>query len=163
MTDTISYATWSDASSASVSSKETWISSPFGSSEDSIDHYIEYRISVWLIRYLSPLILVVGTLGNGLSLVVLRDRSFQGNAIVFALSALAAVDTSVLYTALLRQWILNLTDNQLNVRDSLGPISCKLHLHLTYFLQQLSSWTLVVVTVERTVCVAMPLKAKVVS
>lgn len=122
--------------------------------------FAEYRLARWLASYVSPLILFVGTCGNVLSFVVLRTRAFKGSSVAFTLSALAVVDTSVLYTSLLRQWLLGLTYWQLEIRDVCWAVGCKLHMFLTYFLLHLSSWTLVVVTVERSCCVCLPLFAR---
>lgn len=122
--------------------------------------YLEYRISVGLVKYVSPIILIVGTFGNVMSFAVLRTRAFRGCPVAFTLSALAIVDTSVLYTSLLRQWLLSLTDKELDVRVVFWSVGCKVHMLLTYYLQQLSSWTLVVLTVERSCCVCLPLLAK---
>lgn len=120
--------------------------------------FIEYQVSVWLMRYLAPLIIVVGTVGNGVSIVVLRHVYFRDSPISFPLSALAVTDTAVLYIALLRQWLMALGLGEL--RGRLGHVGCQVHFLLSYYLQQLSSWTLVLVTVERTICVALPLAAK---
>lgn len=120
--------------------------------------FIEYQVSVWLMVYLAPLIIVVGTVGNGVSVVVLRHVYFRDSPISFPLSALAVTDIAVLYTALLRQWLMAVGAGEL--RGRLGHVGCQVHFMLSYYLQQLSSWTLVLVTVERTVCVALPLAAK---
>lgn len=111
---------------------------------------------LWL--WISPLLILIGTFGNILSFFTLRSCTFRKCSIAFTLSALAVVDTSVLYTTLLRQWILYLTEY--DVRVLLWSFGCKLHLFLTYYLCQLSSWTLVVVTAERAICVSMPFMAK---
>lgn len=122
--------------------------------------FLDYRISVGLVKYVSPIILVVGTLGNAMSFAVLRTRAFRGCPVGFTLSALAVVDASVLYTSLMRQWLLSLTDRHLDVRELFWSVGCKVHMLLTYYLQQLSSWTLVVLTIERSCCVCLPLLAK---
>lgn len=132
---------------------------PTTMAQDSESDYMEYHLSQWLMLYVAPLILVVGTVGNTISLFVLRHPFFRDSPISFTLSALAVVDTMVLYTSLLRQWILALGLG--NIRELFGNVSCKGHFLLTYYLQQLSSWTLVVVTIERTFCVGLPLAAKV--
>src|SRR6218665_2364945 len=113
------------------------------------------RLWIWI----TPLLLIIGTFGNVLSFFTLRSCTFRKCSIAFTLSALAVVDTSVLYTTLLRQWILYLTGGY-DVRVLLWSFGCKLHFFLTYYLCQLSSWTLVVVTAERAVCVSMPFMAK---
>lgn len=121
--------------------------------------YIEWEAARKLIIWVAPLLLVIGASGNGLSFFILRSCSFRKCSIAFTLSALALVDTSVLFTTLGRQWILYVTDGY-DVRTLLWSFGCKVHFFLTYYLGQLSSWTLVVVTVERVVCVSMPFFAR---
>ena len=104
-----------------------------------------------------PLV-ILGTIGNVLCLVVLQNHVFRRTSCGFLLSALAAADIGVLNTGLLRLWIGAFTEQSLDVRR-LGQANCKIHASLTYFFPQLSSWTLVLVTVDRVVSVAKPLRA----
>lgn len=122
---------------------------------------VEYRIANWLWVYTAPVLLVVGVAGNAVSLLVLLGRAFRKSSLSFTLGALAVIDTAVLCTALTRQWILFLTDDQIDVRTLAGVGGCKLHFFLTYYLSHLSSWTVVVVTIERAVHVGKPITAKV--
>jgi hypothetical protein len=124
--------------------------------------FIENHIATWLWMYVAPALLLIGTFGNVLSLAVVRGcASFRTSSVGFTLSALAVVDTGVLYVPLLRQWLLYLTDYDLDLRRIGGSGGCKLHYFLSYLLSQLSSWTVIVVTIERTVFVALPIMAKV--
>jgi len=72
--------------------------------------------------------------GNCLSLVVLLGRTFRKSSLSVTLGALAVVDSAVLCTALSRQWILFLTDEETDVRSLTGAIGCKIHFFLTYYL-----------------------------
>jgi len=132
------------------------------STEPRESDFIENSIATWLWVYVAPSLLLIGTCGNVLSLAVLRGcMSFRKSSVGFTLSVLAIVDTGVLYVPLLRQWVLYMTDYTLDLRKIGGSCGCKLHFFLSYFLSQLSSWTVIVVTVERTMFVAMPIVAKV--
>jgi len=122
---------------------------------------VEHRIANWLCLYVAPSLLIVGVAGNTISLVVLLGEAFRKSSLSFTLGVLAVVDTAVLCTALPRQWIMFLTDEQTDIRTSTGALGCKLHFFLTYYLSHLSSWTVVIVTIERAFHVARPITAKV--
>lgn len=127
-------------------------------SEEEEDSYAEllFDIERYLWLYVAPTIIVIGTVGNIFSLITLQATKFRGTAVSFTLSSLAIVDTLVLYTSLLRFWIIYLAD--LDVRTLSIPV-CKVHIFFSRFFIHLSSWILVQVTVERAVFVFLPTKA----
>lgn len=145
-------------SSSFDSVNESYLLSPSAAPSFPQD-YAEWRIARSLWIWVAPILLLIGASGNGLSFIILRSCSFSKCSIAFTLSALAIVDTSVLFTNLGRQWIFYVTDG-FDVRTVLWSFGCKFHLFLTYYLGQLSSWTLVVVTIERVVCISMPFFAR---
>ena len=111
--------------------------------------------------YVAPILICAGTVGNILSLIVLQSKAFRRAPSSFILSALALTDTGVLLCALMRHWIKYLTNRTVDIRY-LSLAGCKLHLLFTYYLPQLSSWSLVLLTMERFVSVKWPFKAKVI-
>ena len=119
--------------------------------------YTEYRVAQALWLYVSPILLVVGLFGNVLSLLVLRCTRMSRSRCSLLLSTLAVVDVLVLYTGLLRQWLIQLV--QVDIR-TLSDAGCKIHIFLTYYSSHLSSWTLLLVAVERMVSVCAPLQAQ---
>ncbi|CAH1780741.1 unnamed protein product [Owenia fusiformis] len=74
------------------------------------------------------------------------------------LSVLAVVDTTVLYTGLLRHWIRHISDTDI---QSISIGGCKFHLFIAYFSLDLSAWILVAVTFERFVAVYIPNKVRI--
>ncbi|KAK2150062.1 hypothetical protein LSH36_425g00023 [Paralvinella palmiformis] len=114
-----------------------------------------------IFRYIAPCLIFSGIIGNLLSLVVLLSKQFKkvSSSSTFILSVLALTDIGVLSCGLMRHWILNLTEDRVDVR-CLSVFSCKVHVFLTYFLPQLSAWSLVLLTFERFVSVKWPMKAK---
>ena len=126
--------------------------------EKRIDDYFEYKLSVILFLYVSPVLIILGTLGNGLSFGVLHTKTFRKSSVGFVLRCLAVADALVLNVVLLRMWILHLTHRRVDVR-LFSAIGCKVHVFLSYLLPQLSSWLLVILTVERLISVAFPLRA----
>ncbi len=127
--------------------------------EEEEEEFDALRVNKILFIYVAPVLIFVGVFGNTLSLAVLQSKHFRNAPSSFILSALAVVDTGVLLTGLLRHWIKNMTGGKLDVRN-LSPGGCKMHYLMTYMLPQLSSWTLVLMTVERLMSVVIPLKAR---
>ncbi|KAK2152833.1 hypothetical protein LSH36_316g01007 [Paralvinella palmiformis] len=112
-----------------------------------------------IFKYVAPVLILMGTIGNIISVVVLQSRFFRRAPSAFILSALSLTDTGVLLCGLMRHWIKALTQNKLNIRN-LSQASCPVHFFFTYFLPQLSSWSLALLTVERMSSVRWPFKAK---
>ena len=66
----------------------------------------QYKAYINLMVYVPPVLLLLGTVGNVLNLVVLQSRQYRSSTSTVSLSALAVMDILVLWTGLLRQWIL---------------------------------------------------------
>ena len=78
------------------------------------DYYFDYELyySHWqyqwyvnLFMYVSPFLIVLGTVGNILNLIVLQSRLYRNSPCSVTLSTLALVDMAVLNIGLLRLWI----------------------------------------------------------
>ena len=122
---------------------------------DSAELYVNFGINTW--TYGSPILVILGTIGNVLSAVVMQRKRLRKYTTSVYLTMLACVDTAVLYTGLSRQWVLAVFYTDIRFLTS-GL--CKLHLFLMYFLVQLEAWILVCVTIERLVAVWLPLKVQ---
>ncbi|XP_074654688.1 C-C chemokine receptor type 7-like [Tubulanus polymorphus] len=118
------------------------------------------KFSEGLFLYGCPLLIVIGTLGNALTVLVLNvKKETRKSSTSLLLSVLAVVDTSVLLTGLLRQWIIRLKG--IDIRDNPdSPAVCPIHLFLTYTTFSLSAWMVLLVTIERYISVVKPIKAK---
>ncbi len=127
--------------------------------EEEEEEFDSERVSHILFTFVAPILIFTGVFGNTLSLVVLQSRYFRKAPSSFILSALALVDSGVLCTGLLRHWIRGITKGTLDIR-SINIVTCKVHYYFTYMLPQLSSWTLVLMTLERLMSVIIPLKAR---
>lgn len=119
--------------------------------------YPEYKAGIYIWKILPPILILFGTTGNILSIIVLRRPNIKKSVCSISLVVLAVSDLIVLYTGLLRQWIYMAFD--LDIRK-LGPAICKLHTWIVYFSLDFSSWILVAVTVERLGLVWFPYKTK---
>ena len=94
---------------------------------------------------ISPILLLVGGIGNILCIVILVKKKPLNSTVVY-LCLLAAFDFLVLYTGLLRLF-LKQTFN-IDFRNT-SSLACKLHIFLTYTVMQISSFILVAVTINR--------------
>lgn len=121
-----------------------------------ISEYLSFRIHKNMLLYLPPLILLLGTLGNVLSFVILRHRAMNLVSTYFYLAILAIADILVLYIGLLRLWIGELTD--VDVSDK-SDWMCKLTMVFAYVTSDLSVWLIIAVTVERYIAVCYPFQA----
>ncbi|XP_064609469.1 probable G-protein coupled receptor 139 [Liolophura sinensis] len=105
----------------------------------------------------SPILILLGTFGNIVTIVVLCRKSMWKISSSPYLVVLGVADIVVLYTGLLRQWLRYVAD--IDIRE-LSPVVCKLHIFSVYTTVDFSVWILVAVSVERFIFVCFPFKAK---
>ena len=123
------------------------------------DYYwiiLMFNTSRALWRYVTPLLMFPGTVGNVVCIITLQTKSFRGSATAFLLTALAVVDTVSLLVGALHIWLIHVA--ALEVSTLTDP-ACRIHSFLTYLSVQMSAWTLVLVTLERVVSVTWPMEA----
>ena len=100
---------------------------------------------------------LVGTVGNGLTIMAVSNKHTKKSAFTVFLAALAVVDTLVLYSTLSEKLINNFFKEMGLVS---GRIICKLEHFFRYLFPQISSWIIVSLTVERYLCAYFPLHAR---
>ncbi|KAH3779204.1 probable G-protein coupled receptor 139 [Dreissena polymorpha] len=114
----------------------------------------EFVIQKQIIVFGAPLLLAIGTIGNLISFYILLKNTRKASTYTY-LSVLAIMDILVIYVGLLRVWLV-----QLGIHvEELNSVMCKLVKFLGFFCSDVSVWLIVIVTVERTIVVALPLKA----
>lgn len=120
--------------------------------------YPEFHVGKNLWKYCSPVMLILGTIGNVFSILILTRKSLriQATTAVY-LVALSLNDLAVLYTGLFRNWIW--ITFGIDFRHFSEP-GCKVHMWMTYNTLDVSAWILVVVTLERVGLVWHPQKIK---
>ncbi|KAK2164765.1 hypothetical protein LSH36_59g07052 [Paralvinella palmiformis] len=128
-----------------------------GLNSTKVDSYLDNDAEVIIFRYVAPILIVFGTLGNFLSVVVLQSKYFKKSPATFILSVLSLTDVGVLLCGLLRHFIIEVSPDDVDVR-TFSAAACHVHVMFTYYLCQLSSWTLLLVTLERMVSVRWPFK-----
>ena len=119
--------------------------------------YWQEVLQAQLLSYVSPVLIFGGTTGCALSALTLRNKKFRRSSLTFVLTALAFSDAATLNTGLMHWWIVYQFGVEIRGLSSFG---CKVHVMLTYFFGDLSSWTLIMLTVERTVSVCLPLRCR---
>ena len=124
---------------------------------ENLTDYLQYKIADYIWIYVSPVLLLVGTFGNILSILVLLRKSMRSSTTMFYLTALSFGDLFTLYTGLLRYWIAAFKD--VDVRNE-SDAGCKIHTFLVYFSLDFTVWILVAVTLDRCLCVSLPFKAR---
>ena len=153
---TVSYNTsWQNTSTWTLSNRTLMTAA--AQQSDYYTSFWEYIEQDWMMRCVSPVLLIGGTLGSCLSVMTLHSSMFRSSSTSFILTALAVTDAGVLNTGLLRRWLLIQFNVDIRLLTAFG---CKIHVLLTYYLHQLSSWTLILLTTERAISVWFPLKCK---
>lgn len=146
-----------DENSTNCNIEDSGIGHAPNRSEPAMEDYFEYAVSKLLWIYVSPVLLGLGTVGNLLSILVLcRHPIWRLSTSPFFVS-LALADMFVLYTGLLRRWLLHLYDVDIRV---LSDVGCRIHVFCVYASLHFSAWVLVLVTLSRFLSVCFPLKAK---
>ena len=115
----------------------------------------QYQAAMTLWQVCPPVILLLGTFGNCMTLVILRTMPRGGSSGSMSLFfvALAVSDLVLLYTGLLRQWLYHTVT--LDLRE-LHDVICKIHVFVVYLSSMTSAWFLVAMTVQRVVSVMLP-------
>lgn len=119
--------------------------------------YPEYHFAIYLWKYCSPIMIALGTVGNIFCIVTLLRKNLRQQTTVIYLVALLLNDLIVLYSGLLRHWIIQSFDVDVRL---LSELSCKLHIWVVYMSLDTSGWILVVVTLERVALVRFPHASK---
>ena len=131
---------------------------PFHVAEDEVIHGYMNCSSYVTMKQMStlvpPILLLVGTLGNLLSLLVLTQESMRKLAVYNYLAVLSVADTLVLYSGVFVEWLRDLYGYSIS-----QPWLCKLNTVIRYTASQYSVWIIVAVTVERYIAIAHTLRA----
>ena len=123
--------------------------------EEKLMQFEEYKTHKLLRLYIPPIFIVLGTIGNILSFLVLVRPAMRKVSTYNYLAVLSVADTLVLYIGLLRMWIGELTGYDLQDHSDWA---CKVINVMGYTVSDYSVWLIISVTVERYIAVVWPLK-----
>ena len=110
---------------------------------------------IW--KIFCPILIMVGTISNTLTLIVFSRPNMRSNNTVFYMIILAIGDLLVLTVGLSRTWIKYTFDYDIR---SYSEFVCKGHSYFVHLLLHFTTYTLVAVTIDRCVCVCSPFKSK---
>ena len=129
---------------------ETWVQEELEKEEKRM-YYFKISERMW--KYISPVIIVLGTVGNILSISVMLRKQFRHTTMSFHLIALAIADTLVLYCALLPKFLYAYLSTSLELHSK---FLCKMKYFLGIYVTHVASWIVVCLTSERFVAVIFP-------
>ena len=118
--------------------------------------FASYRTHKLLLIYVSPIILVLGTIGNTLSVIILTRPGMRRVSTYAYFTVLSVADTFVLLIGLLRIWLDQLTGSDIFDHSSW---TCKFKHVIGYTASDYSVWLIIAMTVERYIAVCRPLHA----
>ncbi|XP_060576933.1 C-C chemokine receptor type 1-like [Ruditapes philippinarum] len=121
------------------------------------EYLLEEKVGILIWKIFPPVMIVLGTVGNSLSIIVLTRKSIRSSTTAVYLTVLAFSDLIVLYAGLLRQWIIYLFDVDIRKLTEFG---CKINIWLVYSSLHFSAWILIVLTMERVISAWLPHKAR---
>jgi len=101
--------------------------------EIQLESFWQYRRAKAIMQYALPVLLAFTTIDNVLAVVVLQHPTFRGSSTGFILSALAITDMLVVYTGLMRLWVVFYFGFDFQTMSNSG---CKFHVFFTYFTRQ---------------------------
>ncbi|CAG5131821.1 unnamed protein product, partial [Candidula unifasciata] len=107
---------------------------------------VTLHFGVFFLQTISPVLIVFGTIGNLLSILVMSRRKMRSSNAAVYLISLAIADTGALIIGLLRFFVAE-------------PI-CKIRFWLTFVSLDISAWVLVAFTIERFLSVCFPHRLK---
>ena len=109
-----------------------------------------------LVTFVCPIIVLVGLIGNGLSLIAVVNRFCKKSSFTVYIAALSVVDTTALIAISGRVW----PEYALGVNVDTGIVFCKLFPFLGYISGTCSTWLVTAMTTERFLVTYFPFKAK---
>ena len=101
-----------------------------------------------------PVFLLVGTVGNVLTLITVTSKQCKKSSFVVYLGALAVADLASLYVGSINAWLFYAFD----IDIMLGAVSCKMLGFMFYVCKMMSSLLVATLSTDRMVCCCFPTK-----
>lgn len=117
----------------------------------------KFLLGNMIITIAFPIPIITGTISNFFSFVVFSHSTLKKHLVSLVLCALAITDMLALYIGAMDDWLKTLTGWNLSASSD---ISCKLYGYIYYVVSSISSWLLVVVSMERVIALAKPLQSR---
>ena len=107
--------------------------------------------------YTIPVIIIIGTIGNVLIVLVMARKEFRKHVTSWSFIALAFADLITLDVAFLRFWLIEAFNIDVRLLSNWG---CKVHVYLTYWVSNFSVWVVVILTWQRVLAICFPVQSK---
>jgi hypothetical protein len=114
----------------------------------------EEILSDRLFSFISPILLIVGLIGNTLTIIVMQTKAYKNTPSSVVLGSLAVADSAFLI--FIQPWKTWLGRDLMDFND----FSCRIYTCIYGFMCQLPANLIVVMTIERLISVFSPLRAK---
>ena len=125
----------------------------------SLNSFIQYRVSLWLTYYVTPIIVIFGTFGNVMTIVIMRRTSTRDSVTNVFFTALAVTDLISLHATAFISWI-QYTFNW--TFQTISSASCKLYVWISTGSGTVGAWILVLLTLHRATAVVWPHRVNVI-
>ncbi len=120
------------------------------------NNYMEYRISMGLIQWGFPVLILIGLAGNSISFIVLVSRKLRNTSAYVYLAGLACADNGVLLLSAFKTWIRAVFQWELLHVSNIG---CKTVMWLFLTSLHLSAWFIVAMSMDRFLVIWFPFRA----
>ena len=110
------------------------------------EDFLEYRIALIVALYIFPAIIIMGSAGNILALVVLCSARMRNTSVNIYLALLACADVSVLYFSAFKTWLRLVSDFELL---HWSPAACKIIMFCFLLSLHMSAWLVVAMSADR--------------
>ncbi|KAH3772461.1 probable G-protein coupled receptor 139 [Dreissena polymorpha] len=124
--------------------------------EADVMNVFEYRVHKAISLYVPPFLLLMGTFGNVIAFIILRNKAMSRQSTNLYLAALALADSLVLFVGLFRRWMGDVLG--VDIQSETAWL-CKTVSVLALSGSQFSVWLIIAVTIERYIVVSHPLHA----
>ncbi|XP_013389831.1 probable G-protein coupled receptor B0563.6 [Lingula anatina] len=117
----------------------------------------EYKLSGTFYMWFLPALVLLGTIGNFLSLLVVsKDKFIRQHSASVYIAVMAVMDTLVLYVSAFRLWVGKITGEDLKMKSDL--LCSIIGGFLYHFTRHFAVWCVVAITMERLLLVIFPTK-----
>ena len=120
-------------------------------------YYTEFMIGKYINQYYPPLIIIVGTIGNVLAVIIYGKKTLKNKPMSLLMRSLALVDSLVLLLVLFTYWIVT----NFTLETTSVEVSRRMCVGFTYILYVSANWShylLVAITLYRMIAVMYPFK-----
>ena len=119
--------------------------------------FTECKIAYWLWRIFPGILLVIGTCGNLMNIVILTRKQLRKYSTTVFLLILAVTELVLLWTSLVPDTALSITGHR--IEDSYSAV-CKVRYWILLTAGSYSTWLLVFLTLERTLLTKVPVLSR---